>query len=117
MSQMGQSLRAIQMLECLLSPIADIALACRRSTWPPVTPIALRDFARDRLFALFQLAFLALPGGLIVVGDDAQALFVARRGLCLKLGMPIGTGTKRQHEARRAKRGCRWWPGQDRPGL
>jgi hypothetical protein len=39
------------MLECRLSPIADIraqnvALASPRSARPPVTPIALRDFAR-----------------------------------------------------------------------
>jgi hypothetical protein len=52
----------------------------------------------------------ALPGALFLVGDDAQALFVARQA-CL-----IWTGTG-QHKARYGNRRWRWGRGQDRPGF
>jgi hypothetical protein len=78
MSPSGQILHTVQTLACLLSPIADIraqnvALASPRSARPPVTSIALRDLKRDRLFALFQLALLALAVALLVAGPDWRA--------------------------------------------
>ena len=82
------------------------------------TPLPAEAFslALTRSTRLGGLALLALPVALLVVGDDAQALFVARRGLCFKLSMPIGAWTK-QHRAQRQNRRCWWWPGQDRSGF
>jgi hypothetical protein len=71
----------------------ELYLALPRSVRPPVTPIALRDLTRDRLFALFQQALFVLPRAFIEIGDDARA-FLALRGItCLELLMPIRTGT------------------------
>jgi hypothetical protein len=58
------------------------------SYWPPL-PAPAFFLALIRGTGLGSLALFALPVALLVVGDDPQALFVARRGACLKLGMPI----------------------------
>jgi hypothetical protein len=86
---MGQTLPTVQTLECPISSIADIraqnvALALRRSVRPPRLAVSLRDLTRDRLFALLQLALLALPGALLVAGLICKPL--RRCGLGRRIG-------------------------------
>jgi hypothetical protein len=67
----------------------------RRSTWPPVTSIALGHLARHRLAALLGLAVLALAPLELVESDGPLTILALRSGACVKLGMPIGTGTRK----------------------